>query len=108
MLNIHIFTGKNPCWCVVFIDLRDLMWYSTVISSAEREAAYVIDGLIYNDVVRSDIHSIDTNGYSEFIFGATFFLGFEFAPRIKGQSKIWSPSNSKIMKKRLCAVVWFG
>ncbi|MSP28670.1 MAG: hypothetical protein EXR80_09820 [Methylococcales bacterium] len=29
---------------VTFIDSRDLMWYSTVISASEREAAYVIDG----------------------------------------------------------------
>ena len=72
---------------VTFIDSRDLMWYSTVISSAEREAAYVIDGLMHNDVVKCDIHSTDTHGYSEFVFGSTFFLGFEFAPRIKGQSK---------------------
>jgi TnpA family transposase len=72
---------------VTFIDSRDLMWYSTVISAAEREAAYVIDGLMHNDVVKSDIHSTDTHGYSEFVFGSTFFLGFEFAPRIKGQSK---------------------
>ncbi len=71
----------------MFIDSRDLMWYSTVISAAEREAAYVIDGLMHNDVVKSDIHSTDTHGYSEVIFCGTFFLGFEFAPRIKGQSK---------------------
>jgi TnpA family transposase len=72
---------------LTFIDSRDLMWYSTVISAAEREAVYVIDGLMHNDVVRSDIHSTDTHGYSEVIFGATYFLRFEFAPRIKGQSK---------------------
>jgi TnpA family transposase len=60
------------------------MWYSTVISSAEREAAYVIDGLMHNDVVKSDIHSTDTHGYSEVIFATTHLLGFEFAPRIKG------------------------
>jgi TnpA family transposase len=72
---------------VTFIDSRDLMWYSTVISAAEREAAYVIDGLMHNEVVKSDIHSTDTHGYSEVIFCGTFFLGFEFAPRIRGQSK---------------------
>jgi TnpA family transposase len=42
---------------------------------------------MHNDVVKSDIHSTDTHGYSEFVFGSTFLLGFEFAPRIKGQSK---------------------
>lgn len=80
--------GKNKGVSVItFIDRRDLMWYSTVISSAEREAAYVIDGLMYNEVVKSDIHSTDTHGYSEVVFGATHLLGFEFAPRIKGFSK---------------------
>ena len=72
---------------VTFIDMRDLMWHSTVISSAEREAAYVIDGLMHNDVVKSDVHSTDTHGYSEVVFGATYLLGFEFAPRIKGLSR---------------------
>jgi TnpA family transposase len=65
-----------------FIDERHLLWHSTVISAAEREAAYVIDGLLHNEVVKSDIHSTDTHGYGEIIFGATFLLGFAFAPRI--------------------------
>jgi TnpA family transposase len=69
---------------VTFIDMRDLMWHSMVISSAEREAPYVIDGLMHNDVIKSDIHSTDTHGYSEVIFASTYLLGFEFAPRIKG------------------------
>ena len=65
-----------------FIDERHLLWHSLVISSAEREAAYVIDGLMHNEVVQSDIHSTDTHGYAEVIFGATFLLGFSFAPRL--------------------------
>jgi TnpA family transposase len=65
-----------------FIDERHLLWHSLVISSAEREAAYVIDGLMHNEVVKSDIHSTDTHGYAEVIFGATFLLGFSFAPRL--------------------------
>lgn len=69
---------------VTFVDMRDFMWHSTVISSAEREAAYVIDGLMHNDVIQSDIHSTDTHGFSEFIFAATCLLHFGFAPRIKG------------------------
>jgi TnpA family transposase len=79
------YLGKDRGVSVVtFIDMRELMWHSTVISSAEREAAYVIDGLMHNDVIKSDIHSTDTHGYSEVIFAATYLLGFEFAPRIKG------------------------
>jgi len=66
-----------------FLDERNLFWYSTVFSAAERESAYVIDGLMHNDVVKSDIHSTDTHGYTEAIFGATHLLGFSYAPRIK-------------------------
>jgi TnpA family transposase len=66
-----------------FIDERNLLWYSIVISAAERESAYVIDGLMYNDVIKSDIHSTDSHGYTESIFGATYLLGFSYAPRIK-------------------------
>ena len=58
-------------------------FHSTVISAAERESAYVIDGLMHNDVVKSDIHSTDTHGYSEMIFGTMHLLGFSYAPRIK-------------------------
>ncbi len=66
-----------------FIDGSHRLFYSTVISSSEREASYVIDGLLYNDVVESDMHSTDTHGYSEIIFGITHFIGVTFAPRIK-------------------------
>ncbi len=67
-----------------FVDERHLLWHSTVISASDRESAYVIDGLMHNDVVKSDIHSTDTHGYSEAIFGLTYMLGFSFAPRLKG------------------------
>ena len=66
-----------------FIDERHLLFYSTVISAAEREAAYVIDGLLPNDVIKSNIHSTDTHGYTEIIFGVTYLLGLTFAPRLK-------------------------
>jgi TnpA family transposase len=67
----------------LFIDERHALFYSTVISSSEREAAYVIDGLMHNDVIKSDIHSTDTHGFTESIFAATHLIGTAFAPRIK-------------------------
>ena len=70
-----------------FVDERSLLWHSLVFSAAERESAYVIDGLMRNDVVKSDIHSTDTHGYSEVIFATTYLLGFSFAPRIKNLKK---------------------
>ncbi|PID44192.1 MAG: transposase [Proteobacteria bacterium] len=80
-----------------FVDERHFLWHSLVISASDRESAYVIDGLMHNDVVKSDIHSTDTHGYSEAIFGLTHLLGFSFAPRIKGIGKqtlyIFKPKN---------------
>ena len=43
----------------------------------------MIDGLMHNDVVKSDVHSTDTHGYSEMIFGTMHLLEFSYAPRIK-------------------------
>ena len=70
-----------------FIDERSILWHSLVFSAAERESAYVIDGLMHNDVIRSDIHSTDEHGYNEIIFGVTHLLGLSYAPRIKNIGK---------------------
>ena len=60
---------------------------SQVLSAHERESAYAIDGLMRNQVVQSNIHSTDTHGYSEVVFGTTHLLGISFAPRIKNLKK---------------------
>ncbi len=85
-----------------FIDERDFLFHSNVISASEREAAYVIDGLMHNDVVKSDIHSTDTHGYSEIIFGVMYLLGFAFAPRIKNLKRrsLYSFEKRKIYEKK--------
>ena len=90
-----------------FIDERHLLWHSTVISSAEREAAYVIDGLLHNEVVKSDIHSTDTHGYGEIIFGATFLLGFAFAPRIAhlDRQRLYAFEKRKVYQEKGYAIL---
>lgn len=98
------YLGNNKGVSVIsFIDMRHMVWYSTVISSAEREAAYVIDGLMHNDVIKSDIHSTDTHGFSEMIFGVTYLLGFTFAPRIKGlgRQQLYTFSSRKQTTQKL-------
>jgi TnpA family transposase len=70
-----------------FVDERNLFWHSLVFSAAERESAYVIDGLMRNDVVKSDVHSTDTHGFSEVIFAVTHLIAVTFAPRIKNLKK---------------------
>ena len=66
-----------------FSDESGRLFYTTVINANEREAAYVIDGLMHQEVVQSDIHSTDTFGYSEVVFALTHLLKLVFAPRIK-------------------------
>lgn len=65
-----------------FIDERHVLFHSLVMSSSEREAAYVIDGLMCNDEIKSDIHSTDTHGYTDIVFAITHLLGISFAPRL--------------------------
>jgi len=36
-----------------------------------------------SDGLKCDIHSTDTHGYSEIIFGVTHLIGVSFAPRVK-------------------------
>jgi TnpA family transposase len=66
-----------------FIDESHKLFYSTVINVNERESGYVIDGLMHNDVVKSTIHSTDTHGFSEVIFGLTHLLGFRLIHSIQ-------------------------
>ena len=86
-LNAHYsfkYFGQNKGVSVYsFIDERHLLFYSTVISSSEREAAYVIDGLLHNESIKSDLHSTDSHGFTEVVFAVTHLLGFTFAPRLK-------------------------
>ena len=60
-------------------------FYSTTIECSERDAAFVLDGLLYNE---SDLdleeHYTDTHGYTEVNFAAFAMLGKRFCPRIRG------------------------
>jgi hypothetical protein len=60
-------------------------FYSSPIECTDRDAAYVLDGLLYNE---SDLaleeHFTDTHGYTEINFAAFAMLGRRFAPRIRG------------------------
>ena len=86
----------------MFIDERHALFYSTVISASEREAAYVIDGLMHNEVIKSDIHSTDTHGFTEAIFAATHLIDTAFAPRIKrmGRQRLYGFSSKATHQRR--------
>jgi TnpA family transposase len=86
-----------------FIDERGILFYSTVFSSSERDAAYVIDGLLHNDAIASNMHSTDTHGYTEMVFAVSHLIGVTFAPRIKdpcGQNLVsFSRMKSELTNK---------
>lgn len=90
-----------------FIDERHALFHSTVISASDREAAYVIDGLMQNEVIKSDIHSTDTHGFSEAIFTATHMIDTAFAPRFKkiGDQRIYGFSSKSTYQKRGYSIV---
>lgn len=63
-------------------------FYSLPIECTDRDAPYVLDGLLYNE---SDLpleeHYTDTHGYTENNFAAFAMLGRTFSPRIRGLHK---------------------
>lgn len=59
-----------------------------VISCSEREAPYVLNGLLHNDTeLTPKEHYTDTHGYTEQLFGLCHLLGYSFMPRIKNYKK---------------------
>jgi len=65
-----------------FVDERYIPFYSVVIDASIREATYVLDGLLHNDAIKSTIHTTDTHGFTEALFGVMDLLGFGFSPNI--------------------------
>lgn len=63
-----------------FLDDRPRLFYSTAFNSAMREAPYMVDGLLHNDVVESTIRSTDTHGFTEVNFAVTYIIQVGFAP----------------------------
>ncbi|MEO1706654.1 MAG: Tn3 family transposase, partial [Pseudomonadota bacterium] len=84
-----------------FIDEKQSLLYSRIFTASDREAPYVIDGLLSNNVSSGQIHSTDTHGYTEQIFGAAYFLNISFAPRLKkiSHQRIYSFSTRRSYEK---------
>jgi TnpA family transposase len=63
-------------------------FYSTPIECTDRDAAFVLDGLLYNESdLELEEHYTDTHGYTEINFAAFAMLGRRFCPRIRGLHK---------------------
>ena len=60
-------------------------FFSMPIECPDRDAAFILDGLLYNETeLQLEEHYTDTHGYTEINFGAFAMLGRRFCPRIKG------------------------
>lgn len=60
-------------------------YYSMPIECTDRDAPYVLDGLVYNESdLQIEEHYTDTHGYTDINFAAFAMLGKTFSPRIKG------------------------
>jgi len=59
-------------------------FYSMPIECTDRDAAFVLDGLLYNESdLELEEHYTDTHGYTENNFAAFAMLGRRFCPRIR-------------------------
>ena len=60
-------------------------FYSLPIECTDRDAAFVLDGLVYNESeLEIEEHYPDTHVYTELNFAAFAMLGLHFCPRIRG------------------------
>jgi TnpA family transposase len=65
------------------VNNRGEQYWIDVVNCTMREATYVLDGLLYQDVPEIKEHYTDTHGYTDLIFGLFTLLGFRFAPRFR-------------------------
>src|SRR5918997_6774692 len=60
-------------------------YYSLPIECTDRDAPFVLDGLLYNETdLELEEHYVDTHGYIEINFAAFTMLSRRFCPRIRG------------------------
>ena len=74
--------------------------YSTqLISCAPREATYVLDGVLDNTTsLDPRLHTTDTHGFTEPLWGLCHLLGIDFMPRIKdlADQRLWRPNGVEV------------
>ena len=70
-----------------------------VISCAPREATYVLTGILDNDTsIDPEMHTTDTHGFTEALWGLCHLLGIDFMPRLKdlADQRLWRIHNCQI------------
>ena len=80
-----------------FISDRFASFYSRLISASEKEAPYVLDGLLHNEAsLEISEHATDTAGATELIFALFPAFGMRLIPRIRnlGDRRLFTPTAS--------------
>ena len=70
-----------------------------VISCAPREATYVLTGILDNDTsIDPEMHTTDTHGFTEALWGLCHLLGIDFMPRLKdlADQRLWRINNCQV------------
>lgn len=89
-----------------FVDEKQSFFHVNVLSSSDREAASMMDGLVasknvtFTEEELEHIHVTDTHGYTEAIFAGLHFLDVSFAPRIKNvhEQAIYAYESKSVRK----------
>jgi len=71
-------------------------FHTNIINVGERDATYVLDGLLcHESVLLLWMHYTDTAGYTDHQFALMYLLGYYFAPRIRnlGDIKLFIPDR---------------
>jgi TnpA family transposase len=63
------------------LDEAGQLIYSVAFNAADRESPYVLDVMLYNEVIQSDAHATDMHGFSEPNFALAGLYGLELRPR---------------------------
>ncbi len=89
-----------------FVDNKQTFFHVNVLTSSDREAAYMMDGIVYTKASifregeHDHKHSTDTHGYTEPIFAGMHFLDVSFAPRIKKiENQVMYAYEAKSLRK---------
>jgi TnpA family transposase len=70
-----------------------------VISCAPREATYVLTGLLDNDTgIEPEVHTTDTHGLTETLWGLCHLLGIDFMPRLAdlADQRLWRIDGAQV------------
>lgn len=82
-------------------------YYTMPIECSDRDAAFVLDGLLYNE---SDLdleeHYVDTHGYTEINFAAFTLLGRRFCPRTSAAFRASASTASSVSVTTVCSPAW--